>query len=169
MGLRYMPVRETVAIIYLSPFLVMLAAIPLLKERATVVGWIGAGLGFLGVLLIIRRGAEWLWRGIVADQRLLRGQLSCSIACFGENRNHGRDVVSHCLGRVGCVFIDDCGDGGGANSARLGLGVATDLGSFGDRGPFFVHLRLPLGPRIRSCADQLYAFGVGRDLGLDRF
>lgn len=57
LALRYMPLGETVAIVYLSPFLVMLAAIPLLGERPTVMGWIGAGLGFLGVLLIIRPSA----------------------------------------------------------------------------------------------------------------
>lgn len=57
LALRYMPVAETVAIVYLSPFLVMIAAIPLLGERAPMVGWIGAGLGFLGVLLIIRPSA----------------------------------------------------------------------------------------------------------------
>lgn len=57
LALRVMPLGETVAIIYLSPFIVMLAAIPLLGERATAAGWIGASLGFVGVLLIIRPGA----------------------------------------------------------------------------------------------------------------
>jgi drug/metabolite transporter (DMT)-like permease len=65
MGLRYMPVGETVAIVYLSPFLVMLAAIPLLGERASHVGWIGAGLGFLGVLLIIQPSAGLNGFGVV--------------------------------------------------------------------------------------------------------
>ena len=57
LALRYMPLGETVAIIYLSPFIVMLLSIPLLGERATTVGWIGASLGFVGVMLIIRPGA----------------------------------------------------------------------------------------------------------------
>lgn len=53
-ALRYMPLAETVAIIYLSPFITMLLAILLLGERAGWVAWLGAGLGFAGVLLIVR-------------------------------------------------------------------------------------------------------------------
>jgi drug/metabolite transporter (DMT)-like permease len=56
LALRVMPVGETVAIVYLSPFAVMLLAIPLLGERVGPAGWIGAALGFLGVLLIVRPG-----------------------------------------------------------------------------------------------------------------
>ena len=58
LALRVMPVGETVAIVYLSPFLVMLLAIPLLGERVGLAGWIGAAAGFLGVLLIVRPGGS---------------------------------------------------------------------------------------------------------------
>lgn len=57
-ALRLMPVGETVAIIYLSPFMVMLLAVPLLGERVTALGWMGAAVGFLGVLLIVRPGGS---------------------------------------------------------------------------------------------------------------
>ena len=56
LALRLMPVGETVAIVYLSPFAVMLLAIPLLGERVGAAGWTGAAMGFLGVLLIVRPG-----------------------------------------------------------------------------------------------------------------
>ena len=56
LALRVMPVGETIAIIYLAPFAVMLLAIPLLGERVGPVGWIGASVGFAGVLLIVRPG-----------------------------------------------------------------------------------------------------------------
>lgn len=55
-ALRLMPVGETVAIVYLAPFAVMLLALPLLGERVTSAGWAGAAFGFLGVLLIARPG-----------------------------------------------------------------------------------------------------------------
>lgn len=56
LALQMMPVGETVAIVYLSPFIVILLSIPLLGERVTPAGWTFAALGFLGVLLIVRPG-----------------------------------------------------------------------------------------------------------------
>lgn len=57
LALQVMPIGETVAIIYIAPFLVMLLAIPLLGERVGPAAWIGAAAGFLGVLLIVRPGS----------------------------------------------------------------------------------------------------------------
>lgn len=57
-ALRLMPVGETVAIIYLAPFAVMALSVPLLGERVSSIGWAGAAIGFLGVLLIVRPGGS---------------------------------------------------------------------------------------------------------------
>lgn len=57
LALRVMPVAETVAIIYITPVLLMLAARPVLGERVSLSGWLGAVLGFAGVLLIARPGS----------------------------------------------------------------------------------------------------------------
>lgn len=57
LALRVMPVAETVAIIYITPVLLMLASGPILGERVPVLGWICAALGFAGVLLIARPGS----------------------------------------------------------------------------------------------------------------
>ncbi len=56
-ALRLMPLGETVAIIYLAPFLVMILARPLLGEQVPATGWIGAVVAFGGVLLIVRPGS----------------------------------------------------------------------------------------------------------------
>lgn len=56
LALRVMPLGETVTIIYLAPFAVMLLAGPLLGEKVSVAGWIGALIAFAGVLLILRPG-----------------------------------------------------------------------------------------------------------------
>ncbi len=55
-ALRLMPVGETVSILYLSPFLVMLLAGPLLGESVTPIMWVGALASFVGVLMIVRPG-----------------------------------------------------------------------------------------------------------------
>jgi drug/metabolite transporter (DMT)-like permease len=57
LALRVMPVGETVAIIYLAPFLVMAFASRFMGERTTPLGWLAALLGFAGVLLIVRPGS----------------------------------------------------------------------------------------------------------------
>lgn len=57
LALRVMPVGETVAIIYLAPFLVMLVAGRFMGETVTPLGWLAALLGFAGVLLIVRPGS----------------------------------------------------------------------------------------------------------------
>lgn len=57
LALRVMPVAETVAIIYVTPVLVMLASATLLREKVSRLGWVGAALGFGGVLLIARPGS----------------------------------------------------------------------------------------------------------------
>jgi drug/metabolite transporter (DMT)-like permease len=56
-ALRLMPVAETVAIIYITPVLVMLASGTVLGEKVSPLGWVGAALGFTGVLLIARPGS----------------------------------------------------------------------------------------------------------------
>jgi drug/metabolite transporter (DMT)-like permease len=57
MALKVMPVAETVAMIYITPVLVMLVSGPLLGEKVSALGWLGAVLGFAGVLLIARPGS----------------------------------------------------------------------------------------------------------------
>ncbi len=56
-ALKRMPLGETVAIIYLQPFLVMLLARPVLGERVSAAGWVGTCLAFAGVLMIVRPGS----------------------------------------------------------------------------------------------------------------
>ncbi len=56
-ALQRMPVAESTALIFLAPILVVLIAGPLLKEDIGLIGWLAAGFGFLGVLVIVRPGA----------------------------------------------------------------------------------------------------------------
>lgn len=56
LALTRMPVAETLSIIFLAPFVVMVLAIPLLGEKVTPAGWLAALAGFCGVLLVARPG-----------------------------------------------------------------------------------------------------------------
>jgi drug/metabolite transporter (DMT)-like permease len=56
-ALQVMPLAETVAIIYITPLLVMLAGATFLREVVRPLGWVAAAFGFAGVLLIVRPGS----------------------------------------------------------------------------------------------------------------
>jgi drug/metabolite transporter (DMT)-like permease len=53
-ALRLMPLAETISIVYLAPFLVMIAAKTFLNERISASGWLSAIFGFIGVIIIVR-------------------------------------------------------------------------------------------------------------------
>lgn len=57
LALRYMPVAETVAIVYLAPVLVVILGKSILHEKVNWLGWAGVLCGFAGVLVIMRPGA----------------------------------------------------------------------------------------------------------------
>jgi len=67
MGLAFqrMPVPESVAIVFLAPILVVLAAGPVLGEKVMAASWLAAVAGFAGVLLIVRPGGGLDPMGVV--------------------------------------------------------------------------------------------------------
>lgn len=56
-ALQLMPVAETIAIVFLAPFGVMLLAGRVLGEKVGLFGWIAAMAGFVGGLAIVRPGS----------------------------------------------------------------------------------------------------------------
>jgi drug/metabolite transporter (DMT)-like permease len=64
LALQRMPVGETVSIIYLQGFGIMLAAGIFLKEKVRAFGWLCAAAGFAGVLLIARPGGALAPAGV---------------------------------------------------------------------------------------------------------
>ncbi len=57
-ALRYLPQAEATAVNFIGPLIVMLLAGPLLGERVTWRRWVGAAVGFVGMLVIVRPGAN---------------------------------------------------------------------------------------------------------------
>ncbi len=57
-GLRTTPIATASTIMFLSPVLVTVLAIPLLGEQVGIRRWLGITIGFLGAMVIIRPGAN---------------------------------------------------------------------------------------------------------------
>ncbi|WP_066458411.1 DMT family transporter [Castellaniella caeni] len=58
MTLHYLPQAEATAMSFLAPLLMLVSAPWALGERAYLSRWVAAGIGFLGVLIIIRPGSS---------------------------------------------------------------------------------------------------------------
>lgn len=113
LALRVMPVGETVAIVYLSPFAVMLLSGPLLGERVRAMGWLYAAIGFAGVLLILRPGSgldpvgvtfALINAGLATAYHLLTRKLAGSestVAMLFQTALVG--AVFFCIGAVGSL------------------------------------------------------------------
>lgn len=56
-ALRYVPLAEGTALMFLSPMIAVVLSMPVLGERPTRPRWIAAIVGFLGILLLVRPGA----------------------------------------------------------------------------------------------------------------
>jgi len=57
MGLRHLPLAENVAIAFAAPLFVTALSVWWLQERVDARRWLAVGLGFVGVLLVVRPGA----------------------------------------------------------------------------------------------------------------
>ncbi|SFP41831.1 S-adenosylmethionine uptake transporter [Geopseudomonas sagittaria] len=76
-ALRYLPIGEATAVHFLTPLLVILLAIPMLGERASLAQWLLVAVGFAGVLIIVRPGG-----GLLTPAMLLPVASACSYAIF---------------------------------------------------------------------------------------
>lgn len=64
-SLRVMPLGEMTALLQTSPMIVALLAGPWLGETVTRQRWVAIGIGFLGVLILVRPGGNLPWLGVV--------------------------------------------------------------------------------------------------------
>lgn len=98
LALQRMPVGETVAILYLQGFGVMLVAGWLLKEKVSVAGWLCAMAGFSGV--IFGCAARWCvgdrWCGLCCDCGGGIGDLHFAVTSLGANRKHHGHAFLRC-------------------------------------------------------------------------
>lgn len=74
-GVRLVPLATATTIMFLSPVLVTVLSMPLLKERVGPRRWIGVGIGFLGALIVVQP-----WRG--ASETFFFGALLLLVAAL---------------------------------------------------------------------------------------
>jgi drug/metabolite transporter (DMT)-like permease len=121
MALRLMPVAETVAIIYIAPVMVMLAAGPMLGEKVGLPGWISAALGFAGVLLIARPGSGLDPWGVA---------LSLMNACLATGYHLLTRILSKTETTMALMFHTALVGAVGFIALTLSLGTETMPGAF---------------------------------------
>lgn len=86
-GVRYVPLADAVAITFVAPFMVTLAAAFVLRERVGIRRWAAVVLGFVGVLIVIRPGM-----GVMHPAAVF---ILIAATAFA-----GRQIISRILGRV---------------------------------------------------------------------
>ncbi|MBN34734.1 MAG: hypothetical protein CMM46_08140 [Rhodospirillaceae bacterium] len=58
LGLAHLPLVDTYALFLTAPLMIALLGTVILKERLSPIGWFAMGLGFVGVLVLLRPGPE---------------------------------------------------------------------------------------------------------------
>ena len=104
-ALQRMPVAETVAIIYLAPFGVLLLAGPLLGERVGLAGWLAALAGFTGVLLIARPGSGLSTEGVLFAVAAAATSVGYILLSRKLAATESTIVMLFCTSVVGLVFF----------------------------------------------------------------
>lgn len=65
-GLRFLPLAEAIALAFLAPLFVALLSIPVLGERVGPRRWAAVGVGFIGMVIMLRPGAEvFRWQALL--------------------------------------------------------------------------------------------------------
>jgi drug/metabolite transporter (DMT)-like permease len=143
----YIPIADAAAISMTSPLVVALLAWPMLGERTTVGRLAALGLGFLGVLIIIRPGTDlfhWASLFVVAS--------SC---CYGMYQIFTRKVAGVDSPETSAIYAPIIGAIGmlvvmpfvwRTPTNALDIGMFVGLGVLGAAGHYFVARALTYAP-----------------------
>lgn len=66
-GLKYIPIAEYVALTFAAPFIIALLSPMVLREKVSVHTWVAIGLGFVGILIILRPTPDHFHLGHLAS------------------------------------------------------------------------------------------------------
>ena len=70
LALAALPMATTVALYFTAPLMIVVMSVFILRERVSPARWLAVGLGFSGVILMVRPGGELFdWAALLPGQR----------------------------------------------------------------------------------------------------
>jgi uncharacterized membrane protein len=166
-ALSYLPLAEVKAISFVSPLLVTVFAVWLLREKVTLAKWIAVMVGFLGTLFIVRPGSHMLsWASSLAlGNALCYSLYQIMTRQFSEDETPLATLFYSAI--VGCVVLSLVVPWVWVQPSGAHLGLFLLVGSAGAAGHFMLIKALERA-RLGAVADRLHAAAVGDAAGLYR-
>jgi drug/metabolite transporter (DMT)-like permease len=134
-ALRYLPLAEGSAILYLGPIIIVILSHPMLGERPTGARWTASIVGFLGILIMLRPGSAVFHPAVLL---LIAAALTNSLYQVLTRKLVGEDsrtmlFYSALVGTVAMTLALPWSDSGAAPSPRTAglfvlLGLLAGLG-----------------------------------------
>ena len=137
-ALRVMPIGETIAIMFIAPFVVMILSSPILGEKVPLSGWLCAAAGFCGVLLIMRPGGNLPPVGVALALTNMCFAAAYTILTRLLSRTESTVSLMWYSGTIGMVFfsIGAVGSLGDLSVTTPDLGMMLLLGILATGGHF---------------------------------
>ena len=103
-ALQAMPLAEMVSILYLGPLIVLFLAMPVLGEKVKWYDWVASGLGFIGLLFIVRPGTNLSLIGLFYSFLCLITAVIYPLLSRILSKTESTETQMFYLGIVGTVF-----------------------------------------------------------------
>ena len=103
-ALRAMPLAETVSILYIAPLAVLFLAMPVLGEKVKWFGWVASGIGFMGLLLIVRPHANISTAGLLFSFLCLLTAVVYPVLSRLLSKTESTETMMFYVGLMGSIF-----------------------------------------------------------------
>jgi len=106
-GLRYLPLAENIAIAFAAPLFVTALSVWWLKESVDARRWLAVGLGFVGVLLVVRPGAATFQAAAALPliTAFFYGLLMISARAIGRSEGMLTTMLYIVIGQLVCASL----------------------------------------------------------------
>ena len=104
LALRAMPLAEMVSILYLAPLAVLFLSMPMLGEKVKWFGWVATGVGFVGLLVIVRPGTNLSLIGLIYSFLCLITAVVYPILSRLLSKTESTETMMFYVAMVGSIF-----------------------------------------------------------------